>query len=85
MASTLKQERTSKKYYETHKKYRQEKIAKQIKKQKANKTETSEYQKSYYHSNEEYKKYKQRYAKAYRKREPIKSRATKDRVNYKKK
>lgn len=85
MASTVKQERASKKYYETHKKYREKKIDKQIKKQKANKTETAEYQKSYYHSNEEYKKYKQKYAKAYRKREPIKSKATKDRINYKKK
>lgn len=79
MASTSKQEKASKRYYATHKKYREEKIEKQISKQKANKKKTNEYHREYYAENEDYRKYKRRYAKDYRRREPIKSKARKDR------
>lgn len=41
MASTKKQEKASKKYYDSNKKYREKKIAKQIAKQKANKPKTN--------------------------------------------
>ena len=83
MASTPTQERTSKRYYEKNKKYREKKIQNQIDKQKANKAETNKYHREYYANNEDYRKYKRKYAKKYRKREPIKSRARKDRKAYK--
>ncbi len=79
MASNSKQEKASKKYYATHKKYREEKIQNQISKQKANKKKTNEYHREYYAENEDYRKYKRRYAKDYRRREPVKSKARKDR------
>ena len=79
MASTKKQEKASKKYYDTHKKYREEKIAKSVAKQKANPKKHAEYQKDYYHSNSKYRRYKKEYAEEYRKREKTKSRARKDR------
>ena len=63
MASTKKQERASKKYYDTHKKYREKKIEKQKAKQKANPSKHSKYQREYYKDNEDYRKYKRRYAK----------------------
>ena len=83
MASTLKQEKASKRYYDKNKKYREKKISRQIDKQKANKEETNKYHREYYANNEDYRKYKRKYAKEYRKREPIKSRARKDRKAYK--
>lgn len=85
MASTKKQEKASKKYYDTHKKYRDKKIAKQVAKQKANKGKTNEYHRDYYAENSSYKAYKRRYAKEYRKREPVKSKARKYRKALKEK
>lgn len=85
MASTAKQEKASKRYYATHKKYREKKIDNQISKQKRNKKETNEYHRKYYAENENYRKYKRRYAKDYRRREPIKSKARKDRKALKEK
>lgn len=79
MASTRKQEKQSKKYYDTHKKYREEKIAKSVSNQKANPKKHAEYQKEYYHSNSKYREWKIKYAEEYRKREKIKSKARKDR------
>ena len=79
MASTTAEKKTSRKYYATHKKYREDKIDKQIKKQKNNKSKTNEYHREYYAENGDYRAYKQKYAKAYRKKEPIKSKARKDR------
>ena len=73
MASNSKQEKASKKYYATHKKYREEKIQNQISKQKANKKKTNEYHREYYAENEDYRRYKKRYSREYKKREPIKS------------
>lgn len=73
MASTAKQEKASKRYYATHKKYREKKIDNQISKQKRNKKETNEYHRKYYAENEDYRKYKRRYSREYKKREPIKS------------
>lgn len=73
MASTAKQEKVSKRYYATHKKYREKKIDNQISKQKRNKKETNEYHRKYYAENEDYRKYKRRYSREYKKREPIKS------------
>ena len=75
MASTTKEKKASKKYYDSNKNYRDKKIQKQ----KQNKDKTADYQKDYYHSSTEYRKYKKAYAKQYRKLEPIKSRARKDR------
>ena len=79
MASTSKQEKASRKYYATHKKYREEKIENQVAKQKRNKSKTNEYHRKYYSENEDYRRYKRAYAKDYRRREPVKSRARKDR------
>ena len=73
MASTSKQEKASRKYYATHKKYREEKIDNQIAKQKKNKSKTNEYHRKYYSENEDYRRYKRAYAREYRKRNPIKS------------
>ena len=81
MASTKVQEKASKKYYDTHKSYRDKKIAKQVSKQKSNKKKHAKEQREYYEKNEKYRNYKKRYAKEYRKREPIKSKAVKDRKN----
>lgn len=58
MASTKKEEKASKKYYDSHKKYRQEKIRKQIAKQKANKDEENKYHREYYRKSEKYREYK---------------------------
>ena len=79
MASTTKQKKASKKYYDSNKKYREDKIDKQIAKQKANKPKYAKKQREYYDENEDYRKYKRAYAKKYRKQEPIKSKARKDR------
>lgn len=79
MASTSKQEKASRKYYATHKKYREEKIDNQIAKQKRNKAKTNEYHRKYYAENEDYRSYKKKYAREYRKANPIKSKARKDR------
>lgn len=83
MASTAKEKKVSREYYKKHKKYREEKIDKQIKKQKANKAETNKYHREYYKDNEDYRSYKRKYAKEYRKREPIKSKARRLRKAYK--
>lgn len=85
MASTTKEKNASKKYYQTHKKYREEKIAKQISKQKANKPKTNKEQRDYYAETPEYRKYKKKYAKEYRKKEPVKSKARKYRKALKEK
>lgn len=79
MASTKAQERASKKYYDTHKSYRDKKIAKQVAKQKANPKKHNKEQREYYKKDAEYREYKKKYAKKYRKEEPIKSKAIKDR------
>ena len=47
--------------------------------QKSNRKEYNKDKREYYANNEDYRKYKRRYAKEYRKREPIKSLARKDR------
>ena len=79
MASTTNEKNNRRKYDQTHKKYREEKIENGVKKQKANPKKHAEYQKDYYHENQDYRAYKIKYARDYRKREPIKSKARKDR------
>ena len=83
MASTAKEKKKSREYYRTHKKYREEKIKDSVDEQKRNPDEHAEYQKKYYHKNQEYRAYKIDYARKYRKREKVKSRARKDRKAYK--
>jgi hypothetical protein len=83
MASTKAQEKASKKYYHSNQKYREKKIAETQRKQKANRPKYNKDKREYYEENEEYRKYKRRYAKEYRKREPIKSKARKDRKAHK--
>lgn len=79
MASTKKQEKASKKYYDSNKNYREKKIQKQISKQKANREATNKYHRDYYAKNEDYREYKKKYSREYHRREPIKSKARKDR------
>ena len=79
MASTKAQEKASKKYYDTNKKYRKKKIEKETAKHKANRPKYAKEQREYYQENEDYRKYKRAYAREYRKREKIKSKARKDR------
>lgn len=79
MASTTAQEKASKKYYDTNKKYRKKKIEKETAKHKANRPKYAKEQREYYKESEEYRAYKRKYAKEYRKKEPVKSKARKDR------
>ena len=66
----------NKKYYRKNK---QEIIDKVQEKQKTNRKKYNKEKREYYADNEAYRKYKRQYAKEYRKREPIKSKARKDR------
>ncbi len=75
---------SGKSYYQKNKKYREELIKKETAKHKANKSKYAKEQREYYADSEDYRKYKKAYAKKYRKEEPIKSRAKKDRKAYKK-
>ena len=68
-----------KSYYQKNKKYREALIRKETAKHKANRPKYAKEQREYYQENEDYKKYKRAYAKKYRKKEPIKSKARKDR------
>lgn len=79
MASTTAEKRASRKYYRTNKKYREEKIANETAKHKKNRKKYAEEQREYYANNADYRRYKRRYAREYRKRNPVKSRARKDR------
>lgn len=83
MASTTKEKKASRDYYRKNKKYREQKIEDVMKSQRANKEKYNASKRKYYADNETYRKYKRNYAKEYRKREPIKSRARKDRKAYK--
>lgn len=73
----------AKSYYQKNAKYRKKLIEKETAKHKANRPKYAKEQREYYKDSEEYRKYKRKYAKEYRKREPIKSRARKDRKAYK--
>ena len=70
---------TQKSYYQKNKKYREALIRKETAKHKANRPKYAREQREYYQESEEYRKYKKAYAKKYRKKEPIKSKARKDR------
>ena len=65
MASTIVEEKRSRKYYHSNEKYRKKKIAKEVAKHKNNKPKYAKEQREYYKENKEYREYK--------KREPIKS------------
>ena len=78
--TTAKEKSYNKKYYRKHK----EEIIENVQdRQKSNKPKYNKEKREYYKDNEDYRKYKRKYAKEYRKREPIKSRARKDRKAYK--
>lgn len=85
MPSTTKEKKASKKYYETHKDYKEKKIKKQIAKQKNNKDKTNKYHRDYYADNENYRVYKRKYSKQYHRAEPVKSRSRKERKALKEK
>lgn len=74
---------STKSYYQRNKKYREKLIAQETAKHKANRPKYAKEQREYYADSESYRKYKRKYAKEYRKREPVKSRARKDRKAYK--
>lgn len=75
MASTTAEKKAARKYYKTHKKYREKKIAEVQAKQKSNKEEYNKKKREYYASNPDYREYKRKYAASYRKAEPVKSKA----------
>ena len=75
--------KSTKSYYQRNKKYREKLIAEETTKHKANKPKYAKEQREYYADSEKYRKYKRAYAKKYRKEEPVKSRARKDRKAYK--
>ena len=70
---------TQKSYYQKNKKYREALIRKETAKHKANRPKYAKEQREYYAESEEYRRYKRKYAKEYRKKEPVKSKARKDR------
>lgn len=77
--TTAKKKNYNKKYYQKHK----EKIIDEVQeKQKSNKKEYNKDKREYYHENQTYRKYKIQYARDYRKREKVKSKARKDRKAY---
>lgn len=76
---------SQKSYYQKNKKYREELIRKETAKHKANRPKYAKEQREYYEDSEDYRKYKKRYSKEYRKREPIKSLPKDKRKAYKKK
>jgi len=80
--TTAKEKSYNKKYYEKHKK---EIISEVQAKQKSNKKEYNKDKREYYAENADYRKYKRAYAKKYRKLEPVKSKAKKDRKALKEK
>ena len=80
-----KEKKASKKYYDTHKKYREDKIQDSVRKQKANPEKHADYQKDYYHSNSKYRRWKKDYAAEYRRKEKTKSKARKYRKALKEK
>lgn len=75
--------KSTKSYYQRNKKYREKLIAENTAKHKANRPKYAKEQREYYADSEKYRKYKRAYAKRYRKEEPIKSKARKDRKAYK--
>jgi len=79
MASTTAEKKASRKKYATDKNYREKKIAKETAKHKNNKPKYAKEMREYYDDSEKYRKYKRKYAEEYRKREPIKSKARKNR------
>jgi len=80
--TTTKEKIYNKKYYEKHKK----KIIKDVQsKQKSNKKEYNKDKREYYADNPDYRRYKRKYAKDYRKKEPVKSKARKYRKALKEK
>ena len=70
---------SQKSYYQRNKKYREKLIAKETAKHKANRPKYAKEAREYYAENEDYRKKKRAYAKKYRKENPIKSKARKDR------
>ena len=77
MARTTSKEKSyNKKYYRKNK---EEIIDNVQERQKSNRKQYNKEKREYYANNEQYRKYKRQYAKEYRKREPIKSKARKDR------
>lgn len=74
--TTAKEKSYNKKYYRKHK---EEIIDNVQERQKSNRKKYNKEKREYYADNEQYRKYKRQYAKQYRKREPIKSKARKDR------
>lgn len=80
--TTVSEKKYNKRYYEKHK----QKIIDEVQeKQKSNRPKYNKEKREYYADNEDYRKYKRKYAKEYRKREPIKSKARKDRKALKEK
>lgn len=75
MASTRAEKKASKKHYEEDIKYRKKKIEQEVAKHKANRPKYAKESREYYEDNADYRKYKKRYAREYRKREPVKSKA----------
>ncbi len=65
MASTKSEKKASKKYYDTHKAYREKKKAKQIAKQKANPKKYARIDHERYTTDGEYRKYRKNYNKKY--------------------
>lgn len=68
MKATKKEKDYSKKYYATHKSYREEKIEQRKKYAKSHRERENEYAREYYHSHENYKKKKQEWARNYKKK-----------------
>lgn len=68
MKSTKKEKVYSKKYYATHKDYREDKIEKRKKYAKAHKDQEANYARKYYAENDSYRKKKKEYARNYKRK-----------------
>lgn len=80
--TTTSEKKYNKKYYDKNK----EEIKTRVQKnQKSNKPKYNKSKREYYKDNEDYRVYKRKYAKEYRKKEPVKSKARKDRKALKEK
>ena len=78
--TTAKEKAYNKKYYQKHK---EEIIEKVQDRQKSNRPKYNKEKRDYYADNENYRKWKRAYAKKYRKENPEKAKARKDRKAYK--
>ena len=66
MASTRAQEKRSKRYYDSNRRYRERKNDQDAARHRANREEYNAYAREYYRKNKEYREYKKKYSRDYK-------------------